>query len=57
MAAAWKHLALFTELPRRVLLGKWASGATKRNGEEKPLICREIRSAPGRTRTCDLLCS
>jgi hypothetical protein len=46
-----------TELPRRVLLGTWASGATKRNGEEKLLICRAFGSDLGRTRTCDLLCS
>ena len=43
-----------TELPRRVLLGTWASGATKRNGEEKLLICRAFRGALGRTRTYGL---
>src|SRR5215218_110596 len=42
---------LFTELPRRVLLGTGASGTTKRNGEKNPHL-QVFSSRVGRTRTC-----
>src|ERR671912_2801619 len=41
--------------PLIAIKGRSGPGKTKLPQEQNPYICREIRSALGRTRTCDLL--